>query len=253
MTKEIPFLMVAAGYSNYTREYPAYIEKFGQENVQWTTNAGRYSIEDHIDELKSKLPIDRPYIITGHSMGGSIIIELMNKEPLVNCRGVSIVGSSRIQPSHWFLNFLFYLPVPIIYLFFGLMALSFPITLIVTRFNFHKAVQASFDGIARLIENGARKMKKEYNGCLRKIGKNVHGILEENKNIPTLFIHLKKDMLVDDEDLEYTKAFFNVRKERIIPADTIHLTHDFDNLVADILGEELDFFGYEKMETKIAE
>lgn len=132
------------------------------------------------------------------------------------------------------------------------MVLLFPLNLVINKFNLHKSIQASFEGIVRLVENGEREMKKEYNGCLRKIGKEVHGILDENKDIPALFIRLKKDLMVNQEDLKYTKTFFPKMREIIIPSDSIHLTHDFDYAVADILGEELDFFGYKKITTKIA-
>ncbi|MCK5141473.1 MAG: alpha/beta hydrolase, partial [Candidatus Heimdallarchaeota archaeon] len=190
---------------------------------------------------------DKPYILVGHSMGGSIIIELMSRKPLDNCQGVSLNGASRLTLSHWFLNFLFYLPVPIIYSFFALMVVLFPLNFVLTGFNLHKAKQASFEGITRLIENGAREIKKEYNFCLRKIGKDVTSIHKNNINIPTLFIHLKKEMMVDEEDLKFTKSLYNKKRVKIIKSDTMHLTHDFDYVVADLIGEELDFFGYEKI------
>ena len=250
MIEQEPFVVVAAGFSNYTREYPAYSKKFGKDNVIWTTNAKRYTIEDHLDELESKLPTDKPFLLVGHSMGGSIIIELLSRKPVKNCKGVTLIGAARTCPSHWFLNFLFYLPVPIIYSFFILLVILFPLNFILTGFNLHKAKQASFEGITRLVENGAREIKKEYNYCLRKIGRTVENIHEENRDIPTLFIHLEKEMMVDEEDLSKTKLMFSNKREHVIVTDTIHLTHDFDYTVADILGENLDFFGYKNSPKK---
>ena len=242
-----PFVVVAAGFGNYTREYPAYAKKFGKENVIWTSNYKRYTVEDHLEELESKIPKDKPYILVGHSLGGSIIIELMSRKPLNNCQGVSLNGASRRVLSHWFLNFLFYLPVPIIYSFFVLMVILFPLNFVLTGFNLHKAKQASFEGIIRITENGTREIKKEYNYCLRKIGREVTKIHKDNLSIPTLFIHLEKEMMVDEEDLEFTKSLYKNKKVKIIKSDTMHLTHDFDYVVADLIGEELDFFGYEKI------
>ena len=161
------------------------------------------------------------------------------------------VGGSRIQESHWFFEYLFRLPVPLIYINGALLTLGFPISLIVNKFNFHKAFQASFDGIWRLIVSGAGNMKKEYWDCLKKIGRDVHGVLEGNKDIPILFVRLEKDLLVNDEDVKYTKTFFNNIKESILPYDSIHLTHDFDYIIADVIGENLDFFGYDKITTSL--
>ena len=247
MADSKPFVVVAAGFGNYTREYPAYVEKFGRENVVWTSNYKRYTVEDHLEELESKIPKDKPYILVGHSLGGSIIIELMSRKPLNNCQGVSLNGASRMVLSHWFINFLFYLPVPIIYSFFALMVILFPLNFVLTGFNLHKAKQASFEGIIRLIENGAREIKKEYNFCLRKIGREVTDIHKENLDIPTLFIHLEKEMMVDEEDLKLTKEMYKNKRVKIIKSDTMHLTHDFDYVVADLIGEELDFFSYGKI------
>ena len=246
-----PFIVVAAGYSNYEREYPAYIEKFGAGNVIWTTTKDQFSVQEHIDELHEILPKDRNFIFVGHSMGASTIIELMNQEPIERCKGAIFIGGSRIQESHWFFEYLFRLPVPLIYLNGCLLALGFPISLLINKFNFHKAFQASFDGIWRLIVSRAGRMKKEYWDCLKKIGRDVHEVKEENRNIPVLFIRLEKDLLVDIEDVKYTKSFFNNVRERILPYDSIHLTHDFDYPVSDIIGDELDFFGFEKILTKL--
>ena len=85
---------------------------------------------------------------------------------------------------------------------------------------------------------------------MKKIGRNVHHVKEENKDIPVLFVRLKEDLLVDVEDVEYTKSFFNNVRERLLPYDSIHLTHDFDYPVADLIGDELDFFGFDKILTK---
>ncbi|MHA1399841.1 MAG: alpha/beta fold hydrolase [Candidatus Heimdallarchaeaceae archaeon] len=246
MDKKQPFITVAAGFSNYSREYPAYIEKFGDENVEWACYAKKYTIEEHIEEIKSHIPNGRPYILTGHSLGGSLLIEMMAREKLdENCKGVVLIGASRRLYPHPTLNFIFRLPVPLIYAFSIFLMFIYPIFILVYKFNMHKATQASFEGIVRLVENGARDMKKEFNYCLRPIGQDVTDILEENKDIPVLFIRLKKDMMVKEEDLELTKSFFNNWKERIIPSDSIHLTHDFDYIVADILNEEMPFFGFE--------
>ena len=105
MDEKKPFIVIAAGYSNYDREYPAYIEKFGLDNLVWTTTKDRYSVQEHIDELKEILPKDRDFIFIGHSMGASTIIELMHQEPVKRCKGAIFVGGSRIQKSHWFFEF----------------------------------------------------------------------------------------------------------------------------------------------------
>ncbi|MHA1667777.1 MAG: hypothetical protein ACTSX6_08845 [Candidatus Heimdallarchaeaceae archaeon] len=244
MQERKPFVVLVAGFSNYKRRYPAYEKKFGKENFSWTTNAKRYTVDEHLDELESIIPRNRKYILVGYSMGASLIIELLSRKKMENCNGVVLIGGARIQPSHWFLNLLFKLPVPVIYMFSIIMALSFPIVLVFSKFNFHKAIPASFEGLYRLIENGAREMKKEYNECIRKVGRNVSDILEENKQIPLLIIRLTKDMMVNDEDLELVKSFFLKKKEKVMPADIIHLTHALDEQFAEIITNELDFFNF---------
>ncbi len=239
-----PDIIVAAGFSNYYRKYPKYKETFGEDKATWTCYLDTVTIEEHLEEIKSKIPKDRPYLLSGHSMGGALLIELMKREKLENCKGIILVGASqRIYP-HWFLNFTFYTPVFVIYAFAITLVLSYPLILLITGFNTHKAKQAAFEGLERLLENGARRMKAEYNQCLRKVGKNTNPIVEENKAIPVLFIRLKKDMMVKEEDVSRTKKLFEVYKERIIPTDSVHLTHDFDDDVAKMIKEEYPFFGY---------
>ena len=243
MSDKEPFMILAPGYSNYYRKYPAYEERYGKENFAYATNLNRFSVEDHLEELETLIPENRPYMIAGYSMGGCNIIELLSRKVLVNCKGIILVGAARILTPHWFLNFLFKLPVPIIYFFAILIALFFPINLIVSGFNLKKAIPASFEGLYRLIENGARKMKKEYNQCVRVVGRNVSDILEENKDIPLLIIRIQKDMMVDEEDLELVKSFFKRWDEEILPAHIIHLTHKYDPLYIEIIENKKDFFG----------
>lgn len=242
MSPEFPKIIVVAGFSNYNREYPDYTKKFGEQNVHWTTNRDRYTVEEHLAELKSKIPKDQPYILSGHSMGGALIIELMKREKIDNCKGIVLVGASRRIFPHWALNFIFHMPIPIIYLFAITLVISFPISLIVNLFNLHKAKQASFEAFQRIRDCGARRMKKEFNLCLRDLGKDTEDILEVNKNIPVLFLRLKKDMMLREWDIKLTKSFFNNWKEIIIPSDCIHLTHDFDDKVAELINRELSFF-----------
>ena len=245
MAENQPFIVMVAGYSNYTKKYPAYEERFGKENYAHTTNAKRYTVDEHLDEIRSLIPKDRSYMLVGYSMGASLIIELLNKEKLENCKGITLIGGSRYQPSHWFLNFTFSLPVPIIYFFASIILLTYPFTLIFSGFDFEKARIACYEGsIKSLVINKAREMKKEYNQCIRKVGRNIKGILNENKEIPALFIRLKKDLMVDEEDLEFTRTFFSKTKEIILPDDVIHLTHDMDSEYVEIFMSQSDFFSF---------
>ena len=239
-----PFIVLVSGFGNYKRKYPAYDEKLGKEGYAYTTYYKRFTIQEHLDEIHSIIPQDKEYLMIGYSLGASLIVEYLNKYPAENCKGVTLIGGSRIQGSHWFLNFVFKTPVPVILFFSFIMALCFPVVLIASKFNFKKAIPASFEGLYRLIENGPWDMKKAYNTCLRKVGKDVNGVLEQNKKIPVLIIKLVKDMMVNEEDLEYTKSFFNKVKERILPSDIIHLTHKDDKLFLEIVEEETEFFGY---------
>ena len=242
MTNEEPFIVLVAGYSNYTKKYPAYEERFGEENYAYTTNAGRYTVDEHLEETKSLIPENRPYLLIGYSMGVSLIIELFNREKMNNCKGVTLIGGSRYQPTHWFLDFVFSLPVPIMYFFAIILLLTFPFVYLFTGFNYEKARSACYEGLQSFIEYGAQEMKKEYNQCIRKVGLDIEGILKENEEIPALFIRLKEDLMVDEEDLEYTKTFFKKTKEVIMPENIIHLTHAMDAEFIDIFMGQKDFF-----------
>ncbi len=243
MSDKEPFMILAHGFSNYKRTHPTFEERYGEDNFAQTTNYNRFSIEDHLEELETIIPEKRPYMLTGYSMGGCNIIELLSRKVLQNCKGVILVGAARIITPHWFLNFLFKLPVPLMYFFASFIALLFPFNLLITGFNLKKAIPASFEGLERLVENGARKMKKEYNQCVRKVGRNVEDILEENKDIPLLIIRLQKDMMVDEEDLATVKSFFNKWDEEILPEHIIHLTHKYDNHYIKLIDDRKDFFG----------
>ena len=242
MTQEEPFIVLVAGYSNYTKQYPSYEKRFGKENYAYTTNVNRYTVDEHLDEIRSIIPKNREYMLIGYSMGASLIIELLNREIIENCKGVTLIGGSRYQPTHWFLNFVFSLPVPFIYFFASILLFAYPFVLIFTGFNFEKARHSCFEGFQSLLEYKAKEMKKEYNQCIRTVGLDINGIMEENKDIPTLIIRLKEDLMVDEEDLEYTRTFFNKTKEIIMPADIIHLTHAMDAEFVDIFMSEREFF-----------
>lgn len=243
MSEKEPFMILAPGFSNYKRTYPTYEERYGKDNFAYTTNYKRYSIDDHLEEIESLIPENKPFMIAGYSMGGCNIIELLSRRALTNCKGVVLIGAARILTPHWFLNYLFRLPVPLIYFLAIFIALLFPFNFIVSGFNLKKAIPASFEGLVRLIENGAGKMKKEYNGCVRKVGRNVEDILEENRKIPLLIIRIQEDMMTDEEDLATVRTFFTKSKERILPENIIHLTHKYDSLYIQIIDGEKDFFG----------
>ncbi len=243
MAEDQPFIVMVAGYSNYTKKYPAYEERFGKENYAHTTNAKRYTVDEHLDEIRSLIPKDRSYMLVGYSMGVSLIIELLNKEKLENCKGITLIGGSRYQPSHWFLTFTFSLPVPFIYFFASIILLTYPFVLLFSGFNFEKARLTCYEGSMKsLVVNNVREMKKEYNQCIRKVGRNITGILKENSTIPTLFIRLNEDLMVDEEDVEFTKTFFKKTKEIILPDDIIHLTHALDSEFIDIFMAQTEFF-----------
>ncbi len=247
MNLKDPFMILVAGFTNYHRKYPIYEDRYGKENFAHTTNQKRYTIDEHLEELESLIPKDREYMLVGYSMGGSNILELLGRKHLSKCRGAVLVGSAHIQDVHWFLNFMFLLPVPIMYLFAIIIALLFPMNLVIAGFNLKKAVPASFEGIYMFVKHGARNMKKEYNQCIRKVGRNLDDILEDNKDIPLLMIRLEKDMMVKEEHYQTVLTWFHKTKIRILPPDIIHLTHRLDDLFIDIIKEEREFFGYENI------
>ena len=231
-------VVVATGLGGAGREYPDYYEKFGRENVTivcWDDTVS--DLDSHIAKLKENIPKEEPFVAVGHSMGGCIWLELLNRENIPNQKGQVLVGCSRMVRGDQGVEFIMKRPWWFIWVMvLGLTAL-FPIMLFVWR----KKTVDTYRELWRFItKDGARKIHNQYNLTLKKLG---HITDVKNPDLPMLVVRLRKDTLVDDQDLEYTKAMFNNPREQIIESDSLHLTEKFDPITVEKIALEAEYLG----------
>ena len=89
-------IIVATGLGGAGRFYPDYEVKYGKENctiVCWDKSCT--NLDTHIAKLKANIPKGKPFVGVGHSMGGSIWLELISKENIPNMHGLVLVGAAR--------------------------------------------------------------------------------------------------------------------------------------------------------------
>ncbi|NHJ86769.1 MAG: hypothetical protein FK734_15000 [Asgard group archaeon] len=231
-------IVVATGLGGAGRFYPDYFVKYGEENVTvvcWDEKCT--DLDSHIAKLKTNIPKDKPFVGTGHSMGGSIWLELISRENIPNMKGLVLVGSARTLKSDNGVKFL------MAGTWFRLWVLVITLTLImpIMLFIWRKKTFETYREMWRfLLKDGARKIHRQYNLCLKKLG----GVMKvQNPNIPLLVVKLRKDTLVDEDDLNYTKSMFNYVREQIIETDSLHLTEKFDHITVEKIALEAKFLG----------
>jgi len=234
-------ILVATGLGGAGREYPDYYAKFGKENVDILCWEGDISdLDSHIETLRKRIPKDDPFIGVGHSMGGSIWLELLARENPPNMRGLVLVGCARklrvsggmefMMGGHW-------IRILLIAIFLTLIA---PIMVFVWR----KKTYDTYRELWRFItKDGAPKIHRQYNLTLARLG-GVEKLV--NPDLPLVFVRLNEDTLVDYEDLEITKALFNNVHEQIIETNSLHLTEKFDPITVERIALESKFLGLTK-------
>lgn len=88
-------IVVATGLGGAERFYPDYEVKFGKDNcIIVTCDKSCTDLDAHINFLKERIPKE-PFVACGHSMGGSIWLELISREFISNMKGLVLVGSAR--------------------------------------------------------------------------------------------------------------------------------------------------------------
>lgn len=234
-------ILIATGLGGVGREYPDYYAKFGEENVDvliWEEDIS--DLDSHIAALKERIPKDEPFIGVGHSMGGSVWIELLAKESPPNMQGLVLVGCARKLRVNQGIKFMMgghWIRIWLIVIFMTLMA---PIMIFVWR-------KKTFDTYHELwrfpIRDGAPKIHRQYNLTLEKLG-GVTKLI--NPDMPVVFIRLEKDTLVDEQDLDETKALFTNVHEQIIETNSLHLTEKFDPITVERIALESKFLGLTK-------
>ena len=231
-------VVVATGLGGAGREYPDYYAKFGKENVTivcWDDTVS--DLDSHIAKLKENIPKEEPFIAVGHSMGGCIWLELLNRENIPNQTGQVLVGCSRMVRGDQGVEFIMKRPWWFIWIMvLGLTAI-FPIMLPIWR----KKTFDTYRELWRFVtKDGARKIHNQYNLTLKKLG---HISSVQNPDLPMVIVRLQKDTLVDDEDLEFTKSMFNNPREQIIETDALHLTEKFDHITVEKIALEAEYLG----------
>ena len=231
-------IVVATGLGGAGRFYPDYEVKFGKENctvVCWDKTCT--NLDSHITKLKANIPKKRPFIGVGHSMGGSIWLELVSRENIPNMTGIVLVGAARtlrteqglqfMMKRHWFR------------LWWLVLMLTFAAPIMI--FIWRKKTYDTYREMWRFLrKDGARKIHAQYNQTLKKLG----GVTSvKNPDLPLLFVRLNEDTLVDPNDIEFTRKMFNNVREQIIEVNSLHLTEKFDYITVEKIALEAEFLG----------
>ena len=231
-------IFISTGFGGIGREYPDYEAKFGKENVtviRWDKSCT--DIDSHLAKIKETIPKDEPFVLCGHSLGGSLAIELLSREKVPFLQSLVLIGSSRRIKKEQGLEFIMKFPWFFLWPFAVLMALAFPITIFIWR---EKTFDTYYELFKFLGRDGARKIHKQYNLTLKKLG-SAESIADPT--LPVLYVGLPKDSLIDDEDLEYTLNMFKKSKKSIINANSIHLIEKYDPITVEKIAEEAGFIG----------
>lgn len=231
-------LIVTVGLGGKGREFPDYYAKYGEENVQlvlWDETCS--DIESHLNYLKKYIPKDEPFVGVGHSMGGCLWLELLNRESYPNQRGQVLVGCSRYVRGDQGVEFMMKRPWWFIWIIVIGITLIFPIMSFIWK---KKTFDSYYEMWRFVIRDGAKKIHNQYNLTLKKLGfvENV-----KNPDLPLVIVRLRQDTLVDEDDLEYTKSMFNNVHEQIIESDSLHLTGKFDSITVEKIAIEAEFLG----------
>ncbi len=241
-------IVVATGLGGAGRFYPDYEVKFGKENciiVTWDKRCT--DLDAHINYLKEKIPKKEPFVAVGHSMGGSIWLELVSRESIPNMKGLVLVGAARTLRSDQGIKFLMRHHWMRIWGMVIMMTLLAPIMVFIWR----KKTYDTYREMWRFVtKDGAKKIHTQYNQTLKRLG----GITKVvNQDLPLLCVRLKTDTLVDEEDLEFTKAMFNNVREQIIETNSLHLTEKFDHITVEKIANEAEFIGLISKEKKYSD
>lgn len=230
--------VLATGLGGKTREYPDYEEKFGKENltiIKWDDSCT--DIDSHLQKMKNNFPKKEPFVLCGHSLGGALTIELLNREIIPNLQGVILIGSSRKIKQDAGLGIIMRFPWFFLWIFAFLFVLVLPITIFIYGKKTFDTYKELFNFLKR---DGAKNIHRQYNLTLKKLG-----TAEKVKQpeLPFLYVGLTKDVLVDEDDLDITMSMFKKSRKQIIEANSIHLTEKFDSIIVEKIAEEAEFLG----------
>lgn len=238
-------VLIATGFGGLSREYPDYYAKFGQKNVEVIRlDRSCTDVDSHLKKMRETFPKEKPFIICGHSLGGMLTIELLSREKIPNLKGVVLIGSSRKVKEKSGLKFMMKFPWFFLWFFLILLIIAFPITVIAWR---KKTYDTYYELFKFLRRDGAKKIHKQYNMTLKKLGTAMKVLQPE---IPFLYVGLEKDTLVDDNDLEFTKSMFKNVRVQIIEAKSLHLIEKYDPITVEKIANEAEFLGLIKPKIK---
>lgn len=231
-------VVLATGLGGSTRVYPDYEGKFGIDNltvIKWDDSCT--DIDSHLQKMKVNFPKNEPFVLCGHSLGGALTIELLNREIVPNLQGIVLIGSSKKIKQDGGLRFIMKFPWFFLWIFSFLFVLAFPITIFIYGKKTFDTCKQLFTFLKR---DGAKKIHRQYNLTLKKLG-TAEKVLQSD--IPFLYVGLTKDVLVDEDDLDITMAMFKESRKQLIKAKTIHLIEKFDSIIVEKIAEEAEFLG----------
>lgn len=238
-------ILIATGLGGVGRKYPDYYAKFGEENVdvvRWDNSCT--DIDSHLVKLKKAIPKDEPFVFCGHSLGGCLVLELLSREKVPSLKGLALIGSSRQIRREKGGAFMMWFPWFFLWIFAFLLVLAFPITIFIWRKKTFDTYQELFKFLGR---DGAKKIHKQYNLTIKKLG-SVESVV--NPNIPVVYVGLPQDVLIDNEDLEFTLAMFTNSRKQLIHLNTLHLIEKFDPITVEKIALEAEFLGLLKQKNE---
>jgi alpha-beta hydrolase superfamily lysophospholipase len=231
-------IVVAVGLGGGGRLFPDYEVKFGKENciiVTWDKTCT--DLDAHINFLKAYIPKDEPFVAVGHSMGGSIWLEIISREIIPNMVGLVMVGCARTLKQDQGVKFLMKRHWLRIWFFVLLLTFAAPIMVFIWR---KKTIDSYREMWRFVVKDGAKKIHTQVNQTLNKLG-SVTSV--KNPDLPVLFVRLRTDTLVSEQDLEFTMNMFTNIREQIIETDALHLNQRFDPITVEKIANEAEFIG----------
>ncbi|NHJ47805.1 MAG: hypothetical protein FK733_08455 [Asgard group archaeon] len=231
-------IVVAVGLGGEGRLFPDYEVKYGKENcifVTWDKTCT--DLDAHINFLKAHIPKDEPFVAVGHSMGGSIWLEVISRDNIPNMKGLVLVGCARTLKQDQGVKFIMKRHWLRVWFFVLLLTFAAPIMVLIWR---EKTLDSYREMWRFVTKDGAKKIHTQVNQTLNKLG-GVTSIM--NPDLPILFVRLQSDTLVCNDDLEITKNMFNNVHEQIIESEALHLTQKFDHITVEKIANEAEFIG----------
>ncbi len=225
-------IVFAPGFGASKRQFPYYENIFGSDFIK-INFSNCTTLEEHfarIEEEINRIPQNEGFVLVGHSFGTAIISHYLAGRKTQNLKGVILIGGGpRFYPPRG-LGFLMSLPWIFTIFFLVGLALSSPFLFL---FKGWKAMMERLEAISLARRLGVRYIHTTYNQTFKRVVE----LPETRANIPAVFVHLPRDVLVPQAAFVEAKKIFPLIEERQIPTDRYHFTEQFDIYVSGVIAQ----------------